>query len=89
MCVMKTTKGGETMTRVPDTERDVYGLFAVTVVNAYRHARRSNHVMSDDEWAIIQSVYDHLLSLDPAAADVRKAKIVVTDPYVPQHERTL
>jgi hypothetical protein len=77
------------MPRVTDNERDVYGLFIVTVVNAYRLARRAEHLMSDDEWAIIESTYNQLIALDPHAANVRKAKIVASEPYIRVRDRPI
>jgi len=65
------------MTRVADKDRDVYGSWCVAVVNATRHALRSNSLMSEAEYTIVMKVLENLNELDPAAGEVRQAKVIV------------
>jgi len=66
--------------RLPDDQRDVYGAWAVTVVNATRRALRSEGLMSDDEVAIIHEVAEALYARDPHARNVRKAAVSTAYP---------
>lgn len=65
------------MTKLPDSERDVYGTFAVAVMNAIRQAERSQMLMSEGETRIVEGLKECFIDLDPTAEYTRKAKVVL------------
>lgn len=64
------------MSRVPDSDRDVYGDFVVAVTNAARHALKAQGLMNDMETMIVEDIRDRLFTLDPSAVHARKVKLV-------------
>lgn len=56
--------------------QDPYGDFVVRVMNSVRIARMQGDRMNEDEMAIIESVRECLVALDPHATEVAEAVII-------------
>lgn len=70
-------KGGETMPkgRITDKSADVYGDFAVRVMNSIRHAKKRQGLMSAEELVIVEAVEATLIANDPQAVAIREARV--------------
>jgi hypothetical protein len=61
--------------RIKDQDADVYGDFALRVMNSIRAAKKRQGLMDTHELEIVEAIEEKLLSLDPGAVGIVNARI--------------